>query len=87
MTLQVDLKFDDPAFVEETEIDRCYCWMVTPTKFGGSRQMPDVHFICYVSFFLLSFCISQFDLDEVDFIKVAWHFRPKSIKHVNDVRD
>ena len=45
MTLQVDLKFDDPAFVEETEIDRCYCLIVAPTEFGGSKQMRDVSFI------------------------------------------
>ena len=55
MTLQVDIKFDDPAFVEETEIDRCYSSMVVPTEFGGSKQMRDVSFISEISFLLFFF--------------------------------
>jgi len=49
--------------------------------------MRDVRFIWQISFVFLCFRVGEFDSNEIDVVKVTWHFWSISIERVDDVSD
>ncbi len=88
MISRVNSEFNNPTLMEKSKNDGRHCSVITPAKFGGSKQVRETGIVCLMDFFLFCFRVCcEFYSNEIDFIEVKRHFGSISVKSVDNVHD